>query len=43
MKLYGVQPVDIEFTLKTKYSFIAEGPEKNSLERLLAENVPLIH
>lgn len=26
MKLYGVLPQDIEFTLKTRYNFIGEGP-----------------
>jgi len=31
MKLYGVLAEDIEFVLKTKYTFINEGLEKNHL------------
>ena len=42
MKLYGVLAEDVEFTLKSKYSFIGDNAEKAHLERLLADNMPLL-
>lgn len=42
MQLYAVKSQDIDTTLKNMYRFMAEGPEKARVERLMSDNLVLL-